>query len=191
MHNQGQLGLVVPFITVDSVAALHAISTGVLYNLNVSEVVVCCCDNPEMGCHTYVWQCVIDIGGLCAANSTKSDAKVLPTAWREKCPNDTCKAVAKIHGAKFVTPAGSEASLQDAVAMEPVPAAINAGLQSFQLYASGIYDDPTCSPKDLDHMVLVVGYGTMDGKDYWIAKNSWGMCVHVWSINTEKKKFFF
>jgi len=41
-------------------------------------------------------------------------------------------------------------------------------------YETGIYDDVSCGT-NLNHAVLVVGYGTSDdGVEYWLVKNSWG-----------------
>jgi len=59
-----------------------------------------------------------------------------------------------------------------AVAQQPVSIAIEADKQVFQLYKSGVLK--TLCGTQLDHGVLVVGYGTENGSDYWKVKNSWG-----------------
>jgi len=73
------------------------------------------------------------------------------------------------------TKSGSEAELLNAVATKgPIPVQIDASKSSFQLYKSGVYYDATCSSSSLNHAVLIVGYGSTNGQDYWIARNSWG-----------------
>lgn len=43
----------------------------------------------------------------------------------------------------------------------------------FLYYKKGILSSEKCGT-DLNHGVLAVGYGTEDGQDYFIIKNSWG-----------------
>jgi cathepsin L len=94
--------------------------------------------------------------------------------------HQTCKAkapyAATISSYKTIA-SNDEAALKTAVAQQPVSVAIDASQQSFQFYSSGVYDEASCCTNcvqsDLDHGVLVVGYGTENGADYWLVKNSW------------------
>merc|ERR1712118_515497 len=70
-------------------------------------------------------------------------------------------------------PSKDENALKAAVSKQPVSVAIEADKSAFQLYKGGVLDNPACGTQ-LDHGVLVVGYGTDGGKDYWKVKNSWG-----------------
>jgi len=79
--------------------------------------------------------------------------------------------VVSISGYKDVE-RNSESALKAAVANQPVSVAIEADQQSFQFYKSGVFAGE-CGT-NLDHGVLVVGYGTDGSDDYWIIKNSWG-----------------
>ncbi|KAG9268371.1 procathepsin L-like [Astyanax mexicanus] len=75
-------------------------------------------------------------------------------------------------------PRGNEIALKIAVArVGPISVSIDASKHTFQLYKSGVYDEPRCSNNRLNHAVLLVGYGRIrnrNRKQYWLVKNSWG-----------------
>ena len=168
VSNQGNCGDPLVFQIVHSVDSFHAIQTGTLELGSVEEFIDCCyngsCDGGFLDYGGY--DCIVKIGGL-ALQSTY----VSPD---HKCLSDTFKGVIKIDGGKSVAPSGDETALEYAVAMRPVVAGIDASHASFQLYESGVYYEPQCSSIELDHVVLVVGYGAMNGVEYWICQNSWG-----------------
>ncbi|CAK1590692.1 unnamed protein product [Parnassius mnemosyne] len=64
----------------------------------------------------------------------------------------------------------------------PISVGIDASHKSFEFYSHGVYFEPRCKNRieDLDHAVLAVGYGTLNGLKYWLIKNSWS---NLWGDN--------
>jgi len=87
-----------------------------------------------------------------------------------KCKYREGKTGATCTGYKRV--AKTEDALKAAVhEVGPIAVGIDGQRPTLKFYSGGIYDDPTCSKDSINHAVLVIGYGTEDGKDYWLVKN--------------------
>jgi C1A family cysteine protease len=175
VKDQGQCGSCWSFSTTGSLEGIYAIQTGELVSFSEQQLVDC--DNfrhggKDHGCNggmmddAFSW--INKNGGLCSEESypyISQDGEV------EKCQT-TCDLVPKSQIQSWVNVASTDAALMTAIAQQPVSIAIEADQIDFQLYKSGVLTG-TCGTT-LDHGVLVVGYGTENGEDYYLVKNSWG-----------------
>jgi KDEL-tailed cysteine endopeptidase len=81
--------------------------------------------------------------------------------------NGTCQSVPSVANITGYTDVAvnSELALETAIVQQPVSVAVEADPQSWSFYASGVMT--AAYGTALDHGVLAVGYGTLDGQHYY------------------------
>ena len=174
VKDQGQCGSCWTFSSTGAVEGAWALHTGNLIDLSEQELVDCAgfkygsmaCNGGQMdGAFKFVMD-----NGQCSLASYPYTSGVTKTGGN--CEEKTCQPVAHVSSCSDVNP-NDQLSLKAAVSKQPVSIAIEADTRYFQSYSGGILDSASCGTS-LDHGVLIVGYGTENGQDYWTVKNSWG-----------------
>lgn len=169
VKNQGQCGSCWSFSATGALEGAWEIATGKLVELSEQQMIDC--DRVDEGCNGGLMDHAFAFGkahALCSEKSYPYEGK------RTTCQEDTCSVaipLGSVIGYKDIKTDDSDA-LMEALMHQPVAIAIEADKAVFQLYKSGVLKGACGST--LDHGVLAVGYGTLDGEDYWKVKNSWG-----------------
>jgi C1A family cysteine protease len=181
IKNQGNCGSCWAFSTTGALEGAYAIAGNNLTSFSEEELVQC--DNKahhgggNKGCqgglelNAYVF---ISKNGLCTEAEYPYNSG---TTNKTGGCKETCKPFVTLTGHTDVP---HESGILAAIQQQPVSVNIEADKNAFHLYKGGVLDNPKCG-RQIDHAVLVVGYGTAvnatnssASKPYYKVKNSWG-----------------
>jgi len=159
IKDQGACGVCWAFASAGATESAHFIDQKQLVSLSESQLAEC--DTTSGGCNE------------CAFTWYKSNRPCSESSYPYECPAKTCRscAVATTAIKSFaVVHQSNETALKAAVYDRPVAIGI-AAAGDFMSYRSGIFTG-SC-PGGRDHAVVIVGYGTENGQNFWILRNSW------------------
>ncbi|CAH1227196.1 CTSL [Branchiostoma lanceolatum] len=172
VKNQEQCGSCWAFSATGSLEGQHFLKTGKLVSLSEQNLVDCSHEIGNKGCAGgYMEQAFVYIkdGGIDTEECYPYKAEDHKCHYNASCSGATLRSYHHIF-----PPHDEKALLRAVGTIGPISVSIDASWGSFYHYSHGIYDEPKCSSTKLIHGVLAVGYGSSNGSDYWLVKNSWG-----------------
>jgi len=175
VKNQGMCGSCWAFSVTGNIEGLYALKHSQLQSFSEQELVDC--DTMDEGCNgglpENAYKALEKLGGLETESEYPYEGK------NEKCQFTQKLAAAKVTG--FVELPKNETQMA-AWLVKNGPISIGINANAMQFYFGGV-SHPwkfLCSPKNLDHGVLIVGYGVHTypmfnaSLPFWNIKNSWG-----------------
>ena len=178
--DQKQCGSCWAFAAVAVIESASFLATGILPSLSEQELVSCAGNFDENGCQGGNVEGAfyfVKAQGLCSETEYPYQGIDDSCELRQKqdyCPGWTKQAPVYIVSC-FGVPVLDEHALLASISNHgPIAIAIAAASSHFMLYHMGIFT--ACSPRQLDHAVVVVGFGISAATNmkYWIVRNSWG-----------------
>ncbi|XP_024529739.1 zingipain-1 [Selaginella moellendorffii] len=161
------------FAAAEAIEGINKIATGVLVELSAQQLLDCSRSYGTDGCHSGFPQNAFDYlddtgNGL----STASDYRF--TGFNGTCRKHNRCSVG-IDNYDYIGSSSDDTEIVKQVAKQPVTALIDGNAPEFHRYKGGIYKGPCKDDQATPYLaVLIVGYGSENGQDYWIIKNSAG-----------------
>jgi len=165
VRNQGGCGSCWSFATVAALEFSACKEQGKFVGLSEQHLIDC--DTSNAGCnggwYTNAWNYL-------QSNAGSEKASNYPyTATKGSCSFNAGYVGARV--STFADVDASELAMMTALQEGPLAVAITA-VDSLNYYKSGVYAG-NCAG-EVNHAVVVVGYGSLRGQNYWVVRNSWG-----------------
>ena len=171
VKNQAQCGSCWAFSSTGGMEGAHFVKTGDLVSLSEEQLVQCSTQNS--GCNGGLMDFAFKYAERHAMVTEEQYPYTSGKGKTGKCnKSKSTGGTVKVSDYKDV-PAKSVSQMKAALMKQPVSVAIEADKMAFQGYTGGVITSKKCGT-NLDHGVLAVGYGTEEGEDYFLVKNSWG-----------------
>jgi cathepsin L len=176
VKNQGQCGSCWAFAATEALESAHFLKNNESVILAPQQYVSCAPNNENCGgvggCEGSIAELAYDYLLETAPHGQVLESQYPYSADDSKCQAADMKPAAAISAYDIAIPNNYTDVMHYVAKKGPLSVTVDAS--TWSTYSSGIFNGCDNDSPDLNHLVQLVGYGTEDGTDYWLVRNSWG-----------------